>query len=270
MTADGPRPGGEAEAPSQPRAFEDASVVLVEPMYGGNLGSVARVMANFGLRDLTLVNPSPGILDDPTLGPMARGALDRVRSARVCTSLEEALSDAEIALGFSTRLGKRRREPLELRAAVERIAAEAPEACVAAVFGREDRGLTTSELDRCHWLVRIPTHPAVPSLNLAQAVGLFAYEVYQRRRAGMAPSANRQVASVAQMEGMYEHFQRVLQAIGFIEEKSPGRMMNQIRRIFSRRLPDPRDVRILRGILSKVEWALERERRKGATADPGS
>jgi TrmH family RNA methyltransferase len=240
-------------------ALERVCVVLVEPLYGGNLGSVARVMANFGLSRLTLVNPRAEALEDPALAPMARDAVELVRGATIVSGLEEALADVELALGFTTRLGKRRRDGVELRPAVERLAREVPEARVAAVFGREDTGLTTAELARCHWLVRIPTHPALTSLNLAQAVGLFAYETAvalgdTRGLQGARP------ATVSQLEGLYGHLERVLEEIGFIEEASPDRMMNELRRVLSRRLPEPRDVRILRGILAKVELALARAR----------
>lgn len=238
------------------------SVVLVEPMYGGNVGSVARVMANFGLSELVLVNPAPGVLADPQVGPMARSAVELVREARVVETLAEALEGVEVALAFSTRLGKLRRDVAELRPAVERLAAEAPASRIAGVFGREDRGLTNQEVDLCHWLVRVPTEPALASLNLAQAVGLFCYEMGLARRAARPEgSAPRRVATVDALEGLYAQFERVLLAIGFIEEASPERMMNEVRRIVSRRLPDPRDVSILRGILSKVELSLERARR---------
>jgi TrmH family RNA methyltransferase len=243
-------------------ALGNVTVVLVQPLYGGNLGSVARVMGNFGLGDLVLVDPTPGILDDPQLEPMARGGVEILRRARVSSSVEDAVADAEIALAFTARVGRRRRDVLDLRSAVEHIAAETPHARVSAVFGREDTGLTTAELDRCHWPVRIPTHPDLSSLNLSQAVGLFAYEVAEvRRRASPAPARRRKPATAAEMEGLYDHFEKVLVEIGFIEEASPVRMMNEIRRMFSRRLPDPRDVRILRGVLSKVELALKRARR---------
>jgi TrmH family RNA methyltransferase len=229
------------------------TVVLVEPMYGGNVGSVARAMANFGLDRLVLVNPAPGILESPELAPMARSALELVRDARVAPNLAEALSDAELALGFTTRLGKQRRDGVELRPGVEQIAREHSGLRIAAVFGREDRGLTTGELNLCHWLVRIPTDPRLPSLNLAQAVALFAYEWSEARRADLGGPSVRGTATVAELEGLYAHLEAVLTTIGFIEERSPARMMNHVRRIFSRRLPDARDVRILRGILSKVE-----------------
>ena len=241
--------------------LQHVTVVLVEPLYGGNLGSVARVMANFGLSDLVLVRPADGIFEDPRLEPMARTAAGIARGARVEQTLAGALADAELALGFTTRLGRRRNDGLELREAVETAAGEVPSARIAAVFGREDAGLTTAELNLCHWLVRIPTTRELPSLNLAQAVGLFAYEVRTARLREAPESEPRRPATVAEMEGMYAHFERVLWRIGFIEEESPDRMMNHVRRIFSRRIPGPRDVRILRGILSKVELALERARK---------
>ncbi len=236
------------------------SIVLVEPMYGGNLGSVARAMANFGLDDLVLVNPAPAALADPALERMARGAADLVRGARVVRDLDEALTGVEVALGFTTRLGKRRRDGFDLRGGVERLFEQCAEACIAGVFGREDAGLTTQELERCHWLVRIPTDRRLPSLNLAQAVGLFAYEVSQARAPAAAPPRRAHPASADELEGLYAHLERVLLEIGFIEEASPERMMNEMRRIVSRRLPEPRDVRILRGVLAKVELALRRAR----------
>ncbi|MEW6488935.1 MAG: RNA methyltransferase [Thermodesulfobacteriota bacterium] len=239
------------------------SVVLVEPLYGGNLGSVARVMANFGLSRLVLVNPASRALEDPSLPAMARTAVDVVRGARLATSLEEALGEAQVALGFTTRLGKRRRDGMDLRTAAQRLSQEAPAARVAAVFGREDAGLTTAELQRCHWLVRIPTHRRLPSLNLAQAVGLFCYEASLALAAPAAPAVPAP-APVGELEGFYAHAERVLHEIGFIEEASPARMMNEVRRMLSRRLPEPRDVRILRGILAKVEAALARGRGRDA------
>lgn len=247
------------EAPSTLRTVR---VVLVEPLYGGNVGRVARVMGNFGLRDLVLVNPASEVLQDPEMAPMARKAVEIVRRAPVLSTLEEALVDVEIALGFTTRLGKRRRDGYDLRPAAEKLAADAAGARIAAVFGREDVGLTNAELERCHWLVRIPTRPELPSLNLAQAVGLFAYDLTETMgRAASKPIGTGKVATVDELEAMYAHFERVLQDIGFIEEASPNRMMNEIRRLLSRRLPSPRDVRILRGILSKVELAVERARK---------
>jgi TrmH family RNA methyltransferase len=240
--------------------FENLTVVLVDPRYGGNVGSVARVMANFGIRDLRLVRPAPEIFTDPMLEPMAReSALPILRQARTFKTLTDALEDVEIALGFSTRSGKKRRDSLALREAVQRLAEEAPAARIGAVFGSEDKGLSNEDLEKCHWLARIPTAPELSSLNLSQAVSLFAYEAHVMRLSKtQSGETTRNVASVTTMEGFYQHLEKVLLRIGFIEESSPARMMNQMRRMFSRRLPDSRDVQILRGVLAKIELSLER------------
>lgn len=243
--------------------MKKVSIVLVEPLYGGNVGSVARAMANFGLSELAIVNPAPRVFQDKLLEPMARGATGIIENAKICSSLGEALEDAELTLGFTKRSGRRRRGAVELNAALDRINAEFKGVKIAAVFGREDSGLTTSELAMCHWPVSIATNPELPSLNLSQAVCLFAYEVYGRTRnvEDVEPSSPRP-APVGDLEGLYAHFQRVLHRIEFFEEASPNRMMNEVRRIFSRRAPDSRDVRILRGILSKMEKTIEKAERK--------
>lgn len=244
--------------------MKKVSIVLVEPLYGGNVGSVARAMANFGLSELAIVNPAPRVFQDKLLEPMARGATGIIENAKICSSLAEALEDVELALGFTKRSGRRRRGAIELNAALDRINAEFDEVRIAAVFGREDSGLTTSELAMCHWPVSIATNPELPSLNLSQAVCLFAYEVYGRTRnnAHIVEPSSPRPAPVGDLEGLYAHFQRVLHRIEFFEEANPNRMMNEVRRIFSRRAPDARDVRILRGILSKMEKTLEKAERK--------
>ncbi len=235
------------------------AIVLVDPLYGGNLGSVVRVMANFGLDDLRLVRPAPGIFEDPMLEPMARSqALHILRGARTFDHLAEALADIEISLGFTTRLGKRRRDGYDLKPAVEKLFEEDGQAATAAVFGSEDKGLSNADLEKCHWLVRIPTSDTLKSLNLSQAVMLFAYEMQTKRREGTASLRNgeRKYATVTELESFYRHMEKVLERIGFFKEETPERMMNEVRRIYSRRLPDPRDISILRGILAKVEFTI--------------
>lgn len=234
------------------------AIVLVDTLYGGNLGSVVRAMANFGLSELRLVRPAKGIMEDPQLVPMARSpALPILKNALIFEELSEAIADFELALGFTARLGKKRAEHATLRQTVGELSGNFPER-MAAVFGSEDKGLSNSDLELCHRLVRIPTSTAIESLNLSQAVCLFAYEAHEARLASLGRKRERKAATVAELEGLYGQLQAVLMRIGFIEEASPARMMNNMRRIISRRSPDPRDVRIIRGVLSKVELAIER------------
>ncbi len=238
--------------------FDNVVIVLVDTLYGGNLGSACRSMANFGLSELRLVRPAEGLFDDPLLEPMARGqALPILKNVQTFDSLDEALADVEVALGFTTRLGKRRRDSYDLHRAVGELGEVAPTSRIAGVFGSEDKGLKNSDLEKCHWLVRIPTAPKLSSLNLAQAVALFAYELHTLKIATtLTPPAPRKTATGAELEGLYTHMERVLAKIDFFEEEAPERMMNEVRRIISRRLPEPRDVRIMRGVFSKIEMGL--------------
>lgn len=240
-------------------AFDNVVIILVDTLYGGNLGSVCRSMANFGLKELRLVRPAERLFDDPLLEPMARGqALPILKNVKIFQTLEEALEDVEVALGFTTRLGKRRRDGFDLHRAVQVLGEEhATGNKIAGVFGSEDKGLNNPDLEKCHWLVRIPTAPELSSLNLAQAVALFAYEIHTLKlEKTLPPPAPRRTATVNELEGLYNHMQAILEEIDFFEEETPERMMNELRRMISRRLPEPRDVRILRGALSKVELAL--------------
>jgi TrmH family RNA methyltransferase len=240
-------------------SLEDIQIVLVEPLYGGNVGSVARAMANFGLQKLTLVRPAEGLFEDPLLEPMARSnAMHILKNAVVTDDLAKALADTELSMGFTARTGKKRNDGIELRPAVRAIAEEFSGARIAAVFGCEDNGLSNEDLEKCHWMVNIPTHPTLTSLNLSQAVLLFAYEIFsvaEELEGALKPE--RRLATVEELEGFYGHLGEVLDTIGFIKEEDPARIMNAMRRIFSRRLPDPRDVHILRGMLSKVVVAIE-------------
>jgi tRNA/rRNA methyltransferase len=242
--------------------FNDVTIVLVDTLYGGNLGSVARAMANFGLSDLRLVRPAGGVFADKMLEPMAReSGMPIVKRAKLFQSLEDALEDVELAMGFTTRLGKKRRDGYDLRPAIKELKEVNPSGKLAAVFGSEDKGLNNEDLDKCSWLVRIPTAPELSSLNLSQAVSTVAWELFATNlESAPKPKEERNVAAVADMEGLYDHMHRVLLDIGYFKEEEPPRMMNTLRRIFSRRLPEPRDVRILRGIFSKMETALKRAR----------
>jgi TrmH family RNA methyltransferase len=239
-------------------------IILVDTLYGGNLGSVIRVMANFGLSRLRLVRPAKGILEDPLLKPMAREqALFILENIEIFDTLEEALFDTVIALGFSTRLGKRRTSSLSLREAVVELP-KSSFGSVAAVFGSEDKGLNNQDLERCQLLTRIPTAPALTSLNLSQAVGLFAYETYllrQEDELNQVAATPNKTANINELEGLYGHTENILRLIGFIKESNPTRIMNVMRTMVSRRLPASRDVRVLRGILSRVELAVERAKK---------
>lgn len=149
-------------------------LVLVQPRVAENLGAAARAMKNFGLREWIWVRSIPADLEPARR--LAVHAADLLEAARLADSLEAATADCVWVVGTSSRhvSGKRRLSPREAARALVERAAHGP---VALVFGDEENGLSNAEVDRCHALSAAPTATEQPSLNLAQAVLLYAYEL---------------------------------------------------------------------------------------------
>src|SRR5678815_5119674 len=168
--------------------MQDIRFVLVRPGQGGNVGAAARALKNMGGASLWLVDPRP--FDDVEAVRFAHNATDVLEGARIVATLPEALAECRWIAGATRRGGRRRAityTPRELaRAAVH----EPQRRPLAVVFGPEEDGLTMAELSLCHDVVRIPAAPEQPSLNLAQAVLVLAYELYIAHLDAAAPAAH--------------------------------------------------------------------------------
>lgn len=244
--------------------IDNVSVVLVEPQGPLNIGSVCRAMMNFGFSDLRMVNPRTDHLCDEArrMAVKAGGLLEGVR---IFSSLGEALQDCHLALATTRRFGKYREDFLHPDQAASYLLPWSEKGNVALVFGREDKGLTTEELDLCQRLITIPTNEQLPSMNLAQSVVLCLYEISKARAALEFKSGGRKkLATNRVLENMYGHMRSTLCDIGFLDEQNPDHILRSLRRIFGRAGLNDREVRILRGLWSRLDW-LERERLKGAT-----
>jgi len=232
------------------------AVVLVRPREEGNVGSAARAMANMGLDRLILVEPAAVIGVVGTA--FAVGARPILDGARRVDSLHEALAPFRRIVGTTStrdrRLGIPHLTPRELPAWLEQ---DGPDTPTALVFGPEVGGLTREELALASAVVSIPCSPVQPTLNLAQAVLILAYELFLGRGAETAPIAPPEPpASAAEIDGLLDHAARVLQEVGFDRDDSFGGVLRDLRRLAARAAPDSRDVRILRGICRRVEGAL--------------
>lgn len=237
--------------------FHTFSLVLVEPKAAANMGAVARAMKNFGFSSLRLVRPRADHLS-PAARNLAVSAADLLEQARVYDSLGEALADSQFSLGTSRRFGKYRSEFLLPAQAAEAIAARAS-LRTALVFGREESGLTTAELDLCQGLLTIPTHDSLPSMNLAQAVTVCLYEL--SRQTGSVPvpaEAERQPADGETLEAMFAHMRQTLLAAGFLDPQNPDHLLRDFRRMLGHQGVSKRDVRIVRGLLGRIDWLRER------------
>lgn len=231
----------------------DIFIVMVEPQSPGNIGMACRAMKNMGLSRLRLVNGCNRFHPDSL--KFAVSAKDILEQAEIFTDLSSALADCTMTVGTTRRHGKYRQEilsPPEVAAMYKREAG--PDCRAAIVFGREDSGLTTDELSLCRWHATIPSADAYGSLNLSQAVLLFCYEL---GKAGHAPGGGRTepMATSGEMESLFAQMGTSLQKIGFLNTQNPEHIMRSMRRIFFRAKLDSREVSILRGMLTQIDWA---------------
>ncbi|HSG87622.1 MAG TPA: RNA methyltransferase [Pseudomonadales bacterium] len=248
--------------PLDPELAGAVRLVMVEPTHPGNIGAAARAMKNMGLKQLVLVNPLR--YPDPEARFRAASALDVLDEARVVATLAEAVDDCTLVIGASAR---NRRVPWPMvtpREAGVRVLQEASSGPVALLFGRESSGLTNEELARCQLHLHIPSDPSYPSLNIAMAMQLVAYEVRMAwLEAGSRlpePPWDRPWAESAQVEGMLEHLNGVLDEIGFLDRGDPGHVPHRLRRLFFRTRLDQVEINILRGVLGRVQSLLDGSR----------
>lgn len=241
----------------------DIRIVLVEPSHPGNIGAAARAMKNMGLEQLILVNPR----QFPHSEAIARasGADDLVTGARVVGTVGEALAGVGFVAATTSRERDQYFRVADVRDAAGRIVREAKRGPAAILFGSERAGLTNEQLETAHLLVRVPVSDTYPSLNLAMAVQIVAYELFRVRGVAIdaTPGAG-PLADPQEMQRLYAHLAQVLQEIDFRDRTRSGtHLMTRIRRFLQRAELDRNEVNILRGILT----AVQRHRRKAG--NPG-
>ena len=233
--------------------FKDKiSIILVEPQNPGNIGMVCRAMKNMGLSELRLVKGCPH--EHPEARKFAVSARDVLEKAQIFDTLHDALADREISVATTRRLGKYRQEIFTPEEIVARLHSHHAVKRTALVFGREDSGLTNEELVQCTWLATIPSADEYGSLNLAQAVLVFCYELF-RSNSPAIPVQTRTMAPSAELEALYGHMEQTLLRIGFLNPQNPAHLMLTVRRIFARAELDSREVAALRGMMSQIDWA---------------
>ncbi|MEW9798932.1 tRNA (cytosine(32)/uridine(32)-2'-O)-methyltransferase TrmJ [Alteromonas sp. CYL-A6] len=242
--------------------LENIRIVLVNTSHTGNIGSTARAMKTMGLSNLYLVDPVSE--PDGKASALAAGAGDVLAGAKIVPTLKDAISDCGLVVGTTMRTRDSAWSTLEPRECGHKLVEEVTQYPVALVFGRENNGLSNEELEQCHFNVAIPTSEEYGSLNLSQAVQIFAYEIRMAYLAKTAykPSEPREAVNEyplhEDLERFYEHLERTLWTTGFIVPNHPGQVMNKLRRLFNRARPESLELNILRGILASVEKSAKR------------
>ncbi len=236
-------------------ALSNIRIVLVRPTHPGNVGAAARAMKNMSLRTLYLVAPEN--YPSTQASDRAAGADDLLREAVLCASLDEALKDCHLVIGTSARARRIEWPAIDPADCARRLVDGAQQGSVALLFGQERTGLLNAELDRCHYVVTIPSDRTYSSLNLACAEQILAYEIYLAGEAVTTANASvdrgEQPVSHEDMQRLYQHLEEVLQQIGFLDPENPRFLMRRLTRLFNRAGLDHNEMNILRGILTAVQ-----------------
>nr|WP_136250201.1 tRNA (cytosine(32)/uridine(32)-2'-O)-methyltransferase TrmJ [Ningiella ruwaisensis] len=230
-------------------------IVLVSTSHTGNIGSTARAMKTMGLSSLYLVSPkSP---PDGKSSALAAGAGDVLANVTIVDSLDEAIGDCGLVIGTSMRTKTLSWPMLSTRETAFKACEEATKHSVALVFGRESNGLSNDELRKCDFHTFIPANPEYSSLNLAQAVQTFCYEIrmrfldIQNESLPQTPVADYPLAE--DLARFYEHLESSLLKTRFIRKNHPGAVMDKLIRLFNRARPEALELNILRGILASID-----------------
>jgi tRNA (cytidine32/uridine32-2'-O)-methyltransferase len=234
-------------------------VVLVHTQDLVNIAGVVRSMKNFGLRDLRLVGPEE--YEPRRIEGIAHNTADVLRRVRIFDDFESAVADCTLVAGMTARERTAKRAVARPREAASELLAAAEMGTVAVVLGREDRGLTNEELDRCHRSVIIPTNPDHPSLNIAQAFTVMAYELFVARGPlpFKTPRRTAPSATVEQVSGVFAAAQEALDAIEFFKTRNPAPIMRTVREVVHRASLDAREAKLVTAMCIEVVRFLERK-----------
>jgi tRNA/rRNA methyltransferase len=227
----------------------EIDIVLVSPLYEGNVGFAARVMKNFNFLRLVLVDPCP-------IGEEARAraahAADVLDGAEVCTigdvfarSNIVVATTGSVSKSVCTSMRMPFYSPKELRERIKDAGGR-----VSILFGRENWGLNNEEVKKSDIICTIPTAPEYPILNLSHAVGVICYELSNLPRPEYA------LASPFEMGHLYRHIDRFLDAVGHPVFKRTNTMI-MIRRILGRANLTTREASTLHGLLRRSEWHID-------------
>ncbi len=245
--------------------LENIRAVLINTYHPGNIGSAARALKTMGITQLYLVQPER--FPAPEATQMAANACDLLEQAVIVDSLEEAIADCSLVIGTSARSRSLPWPMLDIREGAAQAVREADSgAQVALVFGREKMGLHNDELQQCNYHLAIPANPEYPVLNVAAAVQVLSYELWQAqldRQAAAYPQqdAEEPYPRTQEMERFYAHLEETLHETHFIIKQHPGQIMQRLRRLFNRCRPEKTELSILRGILSAIQRELGKARK---------
>jgi TrmH family RNA methyltransferase len=236
--------------------LSNVRVVLVEPIFGGNIGSVCRAMNNNGITDLAIVKPR-STTDWEDARKLACNAKDQLDARREFESLAEAVADCSVVAGTSARTGFYRDTAHSPRDFAPIALESATDHKIALVFGREDKGLFNEELALCSHIIQIPSSELYRSLNLSHAVYLCCYEIFAACGIFEPAEESAPEADSELRERMFAMWREMMTETEFVHDQKLEHMMMGLRRIFNRGKLTVPDCKILMGLARQSLWVAD-------------
>ncbi|NRB81618.1 MAG: RNA methyltransferase [Saccharospirillaceae bacterium] len=245
--------------------FKQVKFVMVQTSHCGNIGAAARALKTMNFSQLALVNPKNYNVEDAKISlsdeavARASSAADVLENAQIYSTIEEAIADCQFVVGASAR---NRSMPWPLKDArntcIDLAKIIKSDQKIAILFGRESSGLSNEELSLCDAHVQIPANEEYSSLNIASAMQVLAYELRTQLMDTTITAVDFEpLASAKQNELFYEHLEKTLQKIGFLDQHNPRMLMQKFRRLFAKAKLETTEMNILRGTLSKIDSKIE-------------
>jgi len=234
--------------------MENLRIVLVATRNPLNIGAVARAMSNFGATRLRVVQPYERAFREAR---SAVGAVEILRKAEECETVEEAVADCGLVVG-TTAIGNREiRHPLRsLDRAGTLIRKRLKSDRVAVLFGSEKWGLSNESLSYCHWVMHIPTRAEHQSMNLGQAAAVCLYELARGSRS-FEERTKKVSAKMETVERITESLRECLELSGYVAARSEALAEVKLRRMLRRFELDAGDAEVLLGMVRKMEWKMK-------------
>lgn len=230
-------------------------VVLVEPEIGGNIGSVARIMKNFGFRDLVLVNPKVSLTDNE-VERFAMHAKDILEGARVVGSIDEAIENIDIVIGTSARIAKGDYNLLRTAITLNHLENFGKICGSAAIlFGKESAGLTNKEVEKCDFLLTIESSKEYRALNLSHAVAIILYSFYRMEKHTDKKEIYRP-ANREEREILMKTFESLVDALGLKPHKKRT-AINSFKNVIGRSFITGRELHTLVGSFRKATKTIK-------------
>ena len=226
--------------------------ILVRPQMGENIGSVARAIKNFNIKNLRIVNPKCNWPNQKAIA-ISVGAKDVLRSSKIYNSIDKSVGDLDIIFATTSRIRKVNKKIISILDIKKKLKKKQK---IGIIFGPESSGLSNDEVNCADYLVKIPANKKFSSLNLSHSVILFCFQLFQnfsKRKFTYNSSYKSSIATKSEVNKFLNFMIRSLDKKGFLQpDHKRQSMVRNIKNIFYRSNLSEQEIRILLGIFSTL------------------